>query len=142
MAEPASRRGFLAGLLAVPAAFIGARTLAAAAQAGRVAPAGAAVAPTPTVLAADVGAEPVPSILVDKVVRTTCSPNCTGSCGQLAFVRDGVIVKIQQAADYPDPAYNPRGCMKGLSYVTHVYGDDRIRTPLIRSGERGSGGFR
>ena len=37
MAEPASRRGFLAGLLAVPAAFIGARTLAAAAQAVRFA---------------------------------------------------------------------------------------------------------
>jgi anaerobic selenocysteine-containing dehydrogenase len=82
------------------------------------------------------------SLPVDRVVRTTCSPNCTGSCGQLAFVRDGVIVKIQQAADYPDPAYNPRGCMKGLSYVNHVYGEDRIRTPLIRTGERGSGEFR
>jgi anaerobic selenocysteine-containing dehydrogenase len=82
------------------------------------------------------------SLPVDRVVRTTCSPNCTGSCGQLAFVRDGVIVKIQQAADYPDTAYNPRGCMKGLSYINHVYGDDRIRTPLIRTGERGSGEFR
>ena len=83
-----------------------------------------------------------PSLPVDRVIRTTCSPNCTGSCGQLAFVRDGVIVKIQQAADYPDAAYNPRGCMKGLSYVNHVYGADRIRTPLIRTGERGSGEFR
>ncbi len=82
------------------------------------------------------------SLPVDRVVRTTCSPNCTGSCGQLAFVRDGVIVKIQQAADYPDLAYRPRGCMKGLSYVNHVYGADRIRTPLIRTGERGSGEFR
>jgi anaerobic selenocysteine-containing dehydrogenase len=79
---------------------------------------------------------------VDRVVRTTCSPNCTGSCGQLAFVRDGKIVKIQQAADYPDTAYNPRGCMKGLSYANHIYGKDRILTPLIRTGERGSGEFR
>jgi anaerobic selenocysteine-containing dehydrogenase len=83
-----------------------------------------------------------PSLPVDRVVRTTCSPNCTGSCGQLAFVRDGVIVKIQQAADYPDGAYNPRGCMKGLSYVNHVYGPDRIKKPLIRTGARGSGEFR
>jgi anaerobic selenocysteine-containing dehydrogenase len=83
-----------------------------------------------------------PSLPVDKVVRTTCSPNCTGSCGQNAFVRDGVIVKIQQAADYPDTAYNPRGCMKGLSYVNQVYGADRIKTPLVRTGERGSGEFR
>lgn len=82
------------------------------------------------------------SLPVDRVVRTTCSPNCTGSCGQLAFVRDGIIVKIQQAADYPDTAYNPRGCMKGLSYVNHVYGEDRIAKPMIRTGERGSGAFR
>lgn len=27
------------------------------------------------------------SLPVDRVVRTTRSPNCTGSCGQLAFVR-------------------------------------------------------
>ena len=82
------------------------------------------------------------SLPVDKVVRTTCSPNCTGSCGQLAFVRDGVVVKVQQAADYPDGAYNPRGCMKGLSYVNQIYGKDRIMTPLVRTGERGSGEFR
>ncbi|HEX5950141.1 MAG TPA: molybdopterin-dependent oxidoreductase, partial [Actinomycetota bacterium] len=82
------------------------------------------------------------SLLVDRVVRTTCSPNCTGSCGQLAFVRDGVLVKIQQAADYPDAAYSPRGCMKGLSYLNQVYGPDRIMKPLIRTGARGSGEFR
>jgi anaerobic selenocysteine-containing dehydrogenase len=82
------------------------------------------------------------SLPVDRIVRTTCSPNCTGSCGQLAFVRDGVIVKVQQAADYPDAVYNPRGCMKGLSYVNQIYGEDRITTPLVRTGERGSGEFR
>ena len=83
-----------------------------------------------------------PSLPVDRVVRTTCSPNCTGSCGQLAFVRDGIVVKVQQAADYPDAAYNPRGCMKGLSYVNQIYGADRIMKPLVRTGERGSGEFR
>lgn len=82
------------------------------------------------------------SLPVDRVVRTSCSPNCTGSCGQLAFVRDGIIVKIQQAADYPDTVYNPRGCMKGLSYINHIYGEDRIAKPMIRTGERGSGTFR
>jgi anaerobic selenocysteine-containing dehydrogenase len=82
------------------------------------------------------------SIGVDRVVRTTCSPNCTGSCGQLAFVRDDKVVKIQQAADFPDEVYNPRGCMKGLSYHHNIHGADRIQTPLIRTGERGSGEFR
>ncbi|OFW58659.1 MAG: hypothetical protein A2133_08040, partial [Actinobacteria bacterium RBG_16_64_13] len=82
------------------------------------------------------------SLPVDRVVRTTCSPNCTGSCGQLAFVRDGNIVKVQQAADYPDREYNPRGCMKGVSYHLLVHGPDRIKTPLVREGERGEGKFR
>ena len=90
----------------------------------------------------EVGADPVPSIPVDRVVRTTCSPNCTGSCGQLALVRDGKVVKIQQAADYPDTVYSPRGCMKGLSYHLQIYNADRVLTPLIRTGERGSGEFR
>ena len=79
---------------------------------------------------------------VDRVVRTTCSPNCTGACGQLAFVRDGKVVKIQQAADFPDKVYNPRGCMKGLSYHLQIYNQDRVMTPLIRTGARGSGEFR
>ena len=82
------------------------------------------------------------SLPVDRVVRTTCSPNCTGGCGQLAFVRDGQVVKIQQAADFPDTVYNPRGCMKGLSYHLQIYNKDRVLTPLIRTGERGSGEFR
>ncbi|HLO35271.1 MAG TPA: molybdopterin-dependent oxidoreductase, partial [Candidatus Deferrimicrobium sp.] len=83
------------------------------------------------------------SLPVDRVVRTTCSPNCTGSCGQLAFVRDGIVVKVQQAADYPDAVYNPRGCMKGLSYVNQIYGPDRLAAPMMRPrGERGSGAFR
>ena len=90
----------------------------------------------------EIGYDPDPSLPVDRVVRTTCSPNCTGSCGQLAFVRDGRIVKIQQAADYPDAVYNPRGCMKGLSFHLHMYGPDRVTRPLIRTGERGSGEFR
>jgi anaerobic selenocysteine-containing dehydrogenase len=82
------------------------------------------------------------SLPVDRVVRTTCSPNCTGSCGQLAFVRDGNVVKVQQAADYPENAYNPRGCMKGISYHLLIHGPDRILKPLVRTGERGSGEFR
>ena len=119
------------------------RTFLKGAAASAVALGGAAVAPGVTSLVnGGRDFEVEPSLPVDRVVRTTCSPNCTGSCGQLAFVRDGVIVKIQQAADYPDAAYNPRGCMKGLSYLNQVYGPDRIMTPLIREGDRGSGAFR
>ena len=124
---PIDRRTFLKGTAGA----------AAAVGAGTALP---VLGPEPVLAARDYD---VPASLpVDRVVRTTCSPNCTGGCGPLAFVRDGVIVKTQQAADYPDGAYNPRGCMKGLSYLNQVYGEDRIQTPLIRTGQRGSGEFR
>jgi anaerobic selenocysteine-containing dehydrogenase len=124
-----SRRRFLKGAA-------GAAAGATAASVGR------AATPSPAAAARDY--EIAGSLPVDAVVRTTCSPNCTGSCGQLAFVRDGVVVKVQQAADYPDQAYNPRGCMKGLSYLNQIYGADRIMTPLVLKdgAARGTGDFR
>ena len=120
------------------------RTVLKGAAGAAAAAAGASVLPVidPPAVRARRDHDIASSLPVDRVVRTTCSPNCTGSCGQLAFVRDGVLVKIQQAADCPDGVYNPRGCMKGLSYLNQVYGPDRIQKPLIRTGERGSGEFR
>src|SRR5512143_3528404 len=51
----------------------------------------------------------------DKVVRSTHSTNCTGSCSWKVYVRDGIMIREEQAADYPPissdlPDYNPRGC--------------------------------
>lgn len=77
-----------------------------------------------------------------KRVRTTDSPNCTGACGMTANVVDGRIATIIQAADYPESEYNPRGCLRGLSMMNLIYGKDRLKYPLIRTGERGSGKFR
>ncbi|MEA4901614.1 molybdopterin-dependent oxidoreductase [Desulfitobacterium sp.] len=73
-----------------------------------------------------------------KTVRTTCSPNCTGACGLNAIVEDNEIKAIEQAADYPESEYNPRGCLKGLSMMNLVYGPDRLKTPLIQKGKPGS----
>ncbi|MCW5976795.1 MAG: molybdopterin-dependent oxidoreductase [Bryobacteraceae bacterium] len=83
----------------------------------------------------------------DKVVRSTHSANCTGSCSWLVYVRDGVMIREEQAADYPRisqdlPDYNPRGCQKGACFVEYVYGPQRLRSPLIRAGERGEGKWR
>lgn len=77
-----------------------------------------------------------------KLVRTTCSPNCTGACGMIARVENGQIKTIIRAGDYPEKEYNPRGCLKGLSMINLIYGPDRLKAPLIRTGERGSGEFR
>lgn len=77
-----------------------------------------------------------------KVVRTTDSPNCTGACGWLATVVDDTIVDLKPAADYPCQEYNPRGCLRGMSMTHLIYGPDRIKQPLIRTGERGEGKWR
>jgi complex iron-sulfur molybdoenzyme family reductase subunit alpha len=87
----------------------------------------------------------------DRVVRSTHSANCTGSCSWMVYVKDGVMVREEQASDYPRinddlPDYNPRGCQKGACFVEYVYGAQRLKYPLIRKGlregkpaERGSG---
>ncbi|HEB81356.1 MAG TPA: nitrate reductase, partial [Gammaproteobacteria bacterium] len=84
----------------------------------------------------------------DSVARSTHSQNCTGSCSWNVYVKDGIIMREEQAADYPDidPSYpniNPRGCQKGACYAAeYVNGDRRIKYPLIRTGERGEGRWR
>ena len=72
-----------------------------------------------------------------RIVRTTDSPNCTGACGWLATVVDDTIVDLKPAADYDCAEYNPRGCLRGMAMTHLIYGPDRIKTPLIRQGERG-----
>ena len=84
----------------------------------------------------EVAAAPLPK--EDKIVRTVCAPNCTGSCGINAYVKDDTIIKVEPG-EFPDPAYN-RICLKGISAaMQRVYSPDRIKYPMKRVGERGEG---
>ena len=77
----------------------------------------------------------------DRIVRTVCSPNCTGTCGVNAFVKDDRIVKLEPAS-YPDPRYE-RICLKGIAMATQrAHAPERLTHPLIRVGERGEGKWR
>ncbi len=85
----------------------------------------------------------------DKKVRSVCSANCTQACGWNAYVKgEKYIIGLAPAADYDtfDPVlgryYNPRGCVRGASYLRYVYGEVRLKHPLIRVGKRGEGKFR
>jgi nitrate reductase alpha subunit len=69
--------------------------------------------------------------------RAVNMPNCTGSCGWNVFVKDGIVQRVEQPLDYPDDEYNPRGCMKGQTYVRRVYAADRIKYPM-RNGSAGT----
>lgn len=75
----------------------------------------------------------------EKVVRTVDLPNCTGSCAWNVVVKDGIAIRADQPYDYPDDEYKPRGCMKGHTYYKRVYSPDRVKFPMKRVGERGSG---
>ncbi len=70
-------------------------------------------------------------------VRSVCSPNCTGACGTRALVQDGQIRTILPAADYPYEHYNPRSCLRGLSFNTMNHGPDRLTAPLVRDDATG-----
>jgi anaerobic selenocysteine-containing dehydrogenase len=55
---------------------------------------------------------------------------------------DDVIVDLKPAADYPCQEYNPRGCLRGMSMTHLIYGPDRIKRPMVRTGARGEGKWR
>jgi len=78
-----------------------------------------------------------------KVIPTGCAHNCGGRCVLKAHVQDGVIVRVTSDTDRPDDPMDPqlRACVRGRSYRRRVYAPDRLKTPLKRTGPRGSGLF-
>jgi DMSO reductase family type II enzyme molybdopterin subunit len=85
----------------------------------------------------------------DRRVRCTHIVNCwyQRNCCWDVFVKDGVVLREEQAGDYPQvrpdvPDFNPRGCQKGACYSALMYAPGRLRHPLRRVGERGSGRFK
>jgi len=82
----------------------------------------------------------------DKVVRSSHWVNCwyQAHCAWNVYVKDGMVWREEQAADYPQtrpdvPDYNPRGCQKGACFSERMYDTARVKYPLKRVGERGSG---
>jgi len=79
----------------------------------------------------------------DHAGRTSHTVNCTGSCSWKVLVKNGIVWRDEQAADYPAigpdlPDYNPRGCQKGACASDYQYGRQRVKYPLKRVGPRGS----
>jgi anaerobic selenocysteine-containing dehydrogenase len=75
-----------------------------------------------------------------KIIRTTtwsAGPGCHGSCGVLAYVKDGRLVKVEGDPDHP---WNQgRLCSRCLAMTQYVYHPDRLTRPLKRVGRRGEG---
>ncbi|MEG0756853.1 MAG: molybdopterin-dependent oxidoreductase [Raoultibacter sp.] len=68
---------------------------------------------------------------------TTICGNCHNNCGVIASVQDGVIIGLEGNPDHP---FNKGTlCAKGQAFFNTVYAPDRLRYPMKRVGERGSG---
>jgi nitrate reductase alpha subunit len=73
-----------------------------------------------------------------------CSPNDTHACRMRAFVRNGVVMRIEQNYDAghitdalgnsTTAHWNPRGCPKGMTMQRRIYGPYRLRYPMVREG--------
>ena len=81
----------------------------------------------------------------DRVVKGTCNQaDCIAACTLNLFVKDGLVWREEQNAIYEAsgdhlPDFNPRGCQKGMVYADLMYDATRIKYPMRRVGERGSG---
>lgn len=73
----------------------------------------------------------------DVVTTTICRADCTQGCLYKVYTRDGVVRKLEPA-HYETEAYTGC-CLRGLSMVERTYSENRIKYPLRRVGERGSG---
>ncbi len=69
----------------------------------------------------------------------SCNKDCGAGCPLLAHVESGRIIKITN-----NPAGTPymMGCSKGFKAMEVVNAKDRLLTPLVRTGPRGSGDFK
>jgi anaerobic dimethyl sulfoxide reductase subunit A len=69
-----------------------------------------------------------------------CGKDCGGNaCPLLATVENGRVTRV---VNNPAGGRYIKGCARGFSLPLEQNAPDRIRTPLIRTGPRGSGAFR
>ncbi len=76
--------------------------------------------------------------MIKKSFCNICAPG--PHCGILCEVENGVITKI--AGDPEHPSGKGALCLRGNAYREYIYREDRIKMPLLRTGERGNGEFK
>ncbi|MDX2203869.1 MAG: molybdopterin-dependent oxidoreductase [Hyphomicrobiaceae bacterium] len=72
-------------------------------------------------------------------IRVTCAHDCPCMCSLIATVDNGRLVKV--AGDPEQPYTDGFACAKVNRDAELVYAPDRIKTPLRRTGAKGSGSF-
>lgn len=67
-------------------------------------------------------------------IITTCTRDCPNTCGLIATVEDGRLIRLSGDPDHP----LTRGvaCVKCARYVKRVYSPERITHPMVRSSRK------
>jgi len=74
------------------------------------------------------------------LIPTFCGKDCGGNaCPLTAVVEDGQVRRVRYSTA---GGRYIRGCPRGLGLPSETYAPDRILSPLVRTGSRGSGQFR
>ncbi|MBI9092342.1 MAG: molybdopterin-dependent oxidoreductase [Desulfobacterium sp.] len=76
---------------------------------------------------------------MNKLYPVSCNLDCGAGCPLTARVKNGRLVRIQNSHLKPVHA---SACPVGLNYGKMLYSPDRLTSPLLRTGPRGSGGFK
>ncbi len=71
------------------------------------------------------------------IVKTFCARMDHGGCGILAHVENGKIIKIE--GDPDSPLNRGTLCAKGIAQIERLNHPDRLKYPMIRTGEKGEG---
>ncbi len=80
---------------------------------------------------------PLPTV---KTVRGACPHDCPDTCALRITVQDGVATKVAGNPDHTPTAGVL--CTKVSRYTERSYHPDRVLTPLLRTGPKGSGQFK
>lgn len=75
-----------------------------------------------------------------KSVRIVCPHDCPDTCSMVVTVKDGRAVQLK--GDKSHPFTDGFLCQKVTRYLERVYHPDRLKFPLLRTGDKGSGRFR
>lgn len=79
----------------------------------------------------------------ETVTWSACTVNCGSRCPVRLVVRDGTIVRVDpdNTGDDNLGTQQIRACVRGRSIRQRIYSPERLKTPLRRTGKRGSGEF-
>ncbi|MBV5279107.1 MAG: molybdopterin-dependent oxidoreductase [Campylobacteraceae bacterium] len=80
-----------------------------------------------------------PKTMLMKKVPTICEM-CVNKCAAIATVKNGIVTKLDPNPHFPKS--RNMLCARGVAGIHALYDPDRLKYPLIRTGQRGDGKYK